>query len=117
MGSQVGTSLLDHPVFGELPHEGVLSPLLFRILKTGRKLPFSGLSAKDLLAVGEGGDACYLYLAQAKCGKGRLLLSFGLDVLSDTPESAVLLDGFVDYALSGGFNPESEVVLVSSEDR
>ena len=112
MGSQVGTVLLDHPAFGELPHEGHLSPLLFRVLKPGRKLPFAGLSAKDMLAVGEGGDACYLYLAQAKAGKGRLLMAFGLDVLSDTPEGATLLDGLVAYAGSDGFNPTSEVEMV-----
>lgn len=107
MGSQVGTAFLAHPVFGNLPHEGVLNELFFQIVKQGRTLPLSGLSKEDLFAVGEGGTACYLYLGQAQSGKGRALMDFGLDVLSDTAEGAVLLDGMIDYVRSPAFKPKS----------
>ena len=49
------------------------------MVKRGLPLPFKGLDRRDLIAVGEGGEACYVYLAQAKSGKGRLLMDFGLD--------------------------------------
>ena len=97
MGSQVGTAFLDHPALSGLPHRGALDELFFRIVKEGRKLPYAGLAKEDLIAVGEGGDACYLYLAEKKSGNGRQLMSFGLDVLSDTREGTALLDGLIDY--------------------
>ena len=111
MGSQVGTAFLDHPVFRNLPHEGVLNELFFRILKPGRELPFSGVEKADMFAVGEGGTACYLYLGQAKVAKGRALMAFGLDVLADTAEGTALLDGMIDYVRSDAFAPMSEHVM------
>ena len=95
MGSQVGTAFLDHPVFGKLPHAGVLDELFFRIVKEGRQLPVDGVATKEMYAVGEGGKACYLYLGEKPSEKA--LLAFGLDVLADTPEGTVLLDGMIDY--------------------
>ena len=35
----------------------------------------------------------------------------------DMKKNLVLLDGFVDYVLSDGFNPEGEVALTFSEGR
>ena len=105
MGGQVGTAFRNHAAFGTFPHQGILNELFFRILKPGRKLPFQGLSEDDMLAVGEGGDACYLYLGQAKVGAGSLLMSFGLDVLDGTCEGAALLDRLIDYAKSTAFAP------------
>ncbi len=47
----------------------------------------------------------YLFYAfETASGKGRLLAT-GLNLLSDTPESVALLDGFLTYAQSGKFNP------------
>ncbi len=111
MGSQVGTAFLAHPALGGLPHEGVLNELFFRILKNGRELPFVGVGKDDMIAVGEGGTACYLYLGQAKVGRGKALMAFGLDALSDTPEGAALLDGMVDYVRSAAFAPKSEYAM------
>ena len=98
MGEQVGTALLDHPVFGSLPHEGVLSPLLFRIVGKGKPLDGTGIDQKGLLMVGEGGQGCFAYLArrQAKDGKGVAIESFGLDLLSGLPEATAILDGVID---------------------
>ena len=98
MGEQVGTALLDHPAFGNLPHEGVLSPLLFRIVGKGKPLDGAGVDEKGLLMVGEGGQGCFAYLArrQAKDGKGLAIESFGLDLLSGLPEATAILDGAID---------------------
>ena len=98
MKKQVGTALLKHPVFGDLPHEGVLSPLIFRIIGNGLPLKGSRRSADDLFMVGEGGDDCYLYLARRVEGKGVVFESFGLDLLSGTPEGASILDGMIGCA-------------------
>lgn len=111
MGSQVGTALARHPALGDLPHEGSLSPLLFRIMKQGRKLPFEGVKADSMFIVGEGREHYYLYLGEGLCGKGRVLLSYGLDVVSGTPEGTSLLDGMIRYAQSDAFTPSSAVQL------
>ncbi|MBR3221176.1 MAG: hypothetical protein IKF72_03010 [Kiritimatiellae bacterium] len=98
MGSQVGTALLKHPVFGDLPHEGFLSPLLFRIIGNGKPLAGSGIAEKDLFMVGEGREECFAYLAQRNVGDGVAVESFGLDLLSGKPEGAAILDGMIDFA-------------------
>ncbi|MGI5868285.1 MAG: glycoside hydrolase family 2 TIM barrel-domain containing protein [Kiritimatiellia bacterium] len=111
LGPQVGSALVDSPVFGALPHEGHLSPLLFRVVKLGLPLPVEGLLPQDVFMVDEGGKDFRLHLAQATCGKGSVLVCHGLDVLSGTPEGTALLDGLVDYALSDAFSPASEIEL------
>ncbi len=115
MGRQVGTALANHPALAALPHEGVLSPLFFRlILDTGKSLPYAGLAQDDMLIVGEGGNNCYLYLAQGNVGSGKAIMAFGLNVLVDTPEAAALLDGLIDYAASHGFAPKSHIEMAAS---
>lgn len=111
MGAQVGTAFAAHPALAGFPDQGVLSPLSFRLLKQGLQLPLDGLQPADMFIVGEGRDSFYLYAGQARVGPGRALLAFGLDLLSATPEGACLLDSLVDYALSPGFEPVSEVEL------
>ena len=97
MGDQIGTALLKHPVFGDLPHEGHLSPLLFRIVGKGKPLAGSGYKEEDLFMVGEGGEKCFTYLAMRKVGEGMVVESFGLDLLSGKPEGEAILDGMIDY--------------------
>ena len=100
MGNQVGTALSrKSPVLANIPHEGVLTPLLFRVVKEGA-LP---LSSKDLklarpIIVGEGRKDCYLYLGEMKCenAKARHIASYGLDLLSGKPEGAAILQGAID---------------------
>ena len=112
MGRQVGTALAKHPALAALPHEGVLSPLLFRlVLDSGRPLPYAGVAQDDMLIVGEGGSLCYLYLAQGNVGPGKAVMSFGLNLLADTPEAAAFLDGLIDYAESDLFAPKSCVEM------
>ena len=96
MGSQMGSVLNDHPWLEGFPHDGVFSPLFFRIAKGGLKLPVAGVSEKDIVMVGEGAEACYLYLAETASGNGgRICHIAGLDVLSDTPEGTAILDGAI----------------------
>ncbi|MDX9868860.1 MAG: hypothetical protein RBT78_13155 [Kiritimatiellia bacterium] len=111
MGNQVGTAFAKHPAFGDFPHDGTLSPLSFRILKQGKPLPFAGLLSDDMLVVGEGGNGYFLYAGGARSGKGRVLMTFGLDLLSGTPEGTCLLDGLIRHSRSDAFNPKGFVQL------
>ena len=98
MGNQVGTALAKgSPVLAGLPHEGVMTPLIFRIVKKGAQPLSSGeLKLAAPLIVGEGRKDCYLYLGEVASEKGRLMASFGLDLLSGTPEGTALLDGIIE---------------------
>lgn len=110
MGEQVGTAFAKHPALGDFPHEGYLSPLAFRIMKRGQKLPsMPGLRPEEMFAVGEGGGSYYLYGGQARVAQGRALMTFGLDLLSGHPEGTCILDGLIDYARSDAFNPQGTV--------
>lgn len=91
MGRQVGTAFLDHPALSGLPHDGHLSPMFRRIVKTGRALPVPGIGERDMIAVGEGGSSCCLHVAQ----KGNWLMVYGLDVFAPCPEARSLLDGLI----------------------
>ncbi len=98
MGEQVGTALAkDSPELAGLPHEGALTPLLFRMVKKGA-LPLSegGADVSRPIIVGEGKKDCFLYLGEMRRDKGRHIAAFALDLLSGTPEGTALLDGIID---------------------
>jgi hypothetical protein len=110
MGEQVGTAFARHPALGDFPHDGHLSPLAFRLLKKGRKLPtLAGLRPDEMFVVGEGLDAYFLYAGEARMGQGRALMTFGLDLLAGHPEGTCLLDGLIRYAQSDAFHPQGRV--------
>ncbi len=111
MGNQVGTAFAKHPALGDFPHDGTLSPLSFRMLKQGKSLPFAGLLPDDMLVVGEGGNGYFLYAGGARSDKGRVLMTFGLDLLSGTPEGTCLLDGLIRHVRSDAFNPKGVAQL------
>ena len=98
MGSQVGMALAKGaPMLAGLPHEGVLTPLLFRAVKEGAyELSRRELNVATPIVVGEGKKDCYLYLGEIKTEKGRHVAAFGLDILSGQPESSAMLDGIID---------------------
>lgn len=111
MGQQVGTAFARHPALGDFPHEGYLSPLAFRILKTGQKLPaFGGLRPDEMFIVGEGLDSYFLYAGEGRAGQGKALITFGLDLLSGNPEGTCLLDGLIRYARSEAFDPKGQLL-------
>ena len=97
MTEQMGAALRDCAWLRRLPHSGCFDELFFRIGRKGLKLPVAGFDEKDLVMVGEGGEACYLYLARRTLPNGaRHDLIAGLDVTTDTPEAAALLRGAID---------------------
>jgi len=111
MENQVGTAFAKHAALGELPHEGYLSPLAFRIMKEGLPLPLAGLRPDEMMIVGEGREQFFLYVGEAKIDKGQVLMTFGLDLLSGTPEGTCLLDGMLRYVRSDAFHPQGTVKL------
>ena len=98
MGDQVGTVLFDHPALKYLPHDGLVSPLLFKILKNGMELPFKGGCQGDMIVLGEGGGACYSYmhLERFENGAKRIAVT-GLDLSADRPESNAILKGAIEF--------------------
>jgi hypothetical protein len=100
LGDQIGTAFAQHPVFGDFPHDGKLSPLWFRLIKRGLPLPVDPKYGKfEHFAVGEGQRQYFSYIFQKTGTNGQqLLMTRGVDVLADTPEGAYLLDAMVDYA-------------------
>ena len=97
MGPQVGTAFRDDPALSGIPHEGYLSPLVFRIFGNGLELPQAEWKEDELLVVTEGGERCFVNLAgHALAGGGRLFKSYGLDLLADLPESNALLASLVE---------------------
>ncbi|MBQ5366076.1 MAG: hypothetical protein IIU43_01195, partial [Thermoguttaceae bacterium] len=59
------------------------------------------------LALGELVDGYSLYVGEKKEGNARILATFGLNLLQDVAESQALLDSFIKYVESDGFNPQS----------
>ena len=115
MGEQVGTAFSRHPALGDFPHDGYLSPLAFRILKKGQKLPaLRGLPPDQMFVVGEGLDSYFLYAGEARIKQGRALMTFGLDLVSGYPEGTSILDGLIRYARSDAFNPQGEIELATA---
>ncbi len=113
MGNQVGTAFAKHPALGDFPHDGYLSPLAFRILKQGKALPFEGMLPEEMIVVGEGREQYYLYAGEAHSEKGRLFMTYGLDIISGTPEGNCLMDGIIRYTRSDAFNPKGVIKLTS----
>ena len=112
LGKQTGVALAHHPALQGVPHEGVMDPLMFRLVSHGGlPLPYRGLKQDDMLIVGESGTNCVLHLAQAKIGNGKACMAFGLDLLNGTPEAVSMFDGLLEYATSDRFLPESEVTM------
>jgi len=119
IGDQAGTAMARHPVFGDFPHSGFLSPLWFGIVKhADLLLPADAYRGAEPLMVGEGILGYYVYLSQARVGKGRLLRASGLDLVrANPPESVYLLDKILDYARSDAFAPQAALDLTGISAR
>ncbi len=102
--AQAGTAIARHPAFGAFPHEGYLSELWFRLIGGTVSAADEALREVEPLMVGRGSAGYLLHVFQARAGKGRLLAS-GLELLSDHPEAAWLLDQLIRYARSDEFQP------------
>ena len=63
--------------------------------RLGRWVARTSAELEELIVKGEGGDACWLYMAE----RDGTLAVFGLDVFAPVPEATSLLDGIVDHLL------------------
>lgn len=117
LGDQIGTAFARHPVFGDFPHDGKLSPLWFRLIKRGLPLPIAPEFGEfQHFAVGEGQKQYFSYICQKEGPDGqRLLITQGVDLLADTPEGAFLLDAMIDYAQSDAFLAKPSEVQIAGE--
>jgi len=98
IGKQTGTAFVRHPALGDFPHEPFLSPLHFKLIRSGTELPAAGVTEDALIAAGEGGLAFFAYLWEGKTARdARSLHVSGLDLVSDTTEGAALLDRLLAY--------------------
>ena len=103
IGTQCGTAILPHPVLGDFPADPFLSPLFFRIIKEGLKLPVVGFSERDYVMVGEGLRDAYLYLAAKERPDGsREALVAGLDISGTAVEGASLRANVLSWLSKGG---------------
>ncbi len=111
IGTQIGTAFADSPAFGDFPNAPWMDELWFRLIRVGaldfRSKPFFGTF--EPLAVGEGRDSYYLYLAQTCVGESKVLGSFAIDLTqADAPEALALLDALLGYVASADFDPKTE---------
>jgi len=103
LGDQIGTAFAKHPVFGDFPHSGCLSPLWFRLIKRGIPLPIDPQFGQfEYFAVGEGQKEYFTYICKRTGNNGEnVLITRGVDLLADTPEGIWLLDQMITYTRMG----------------
>lgn len=95
MGKQMGSVFENDPALRHLPHDGLMSPLCFRIMKDGAPLEASSDSS-GLIVYGEGRDACYSYLSRRKSASGGVEYAVtGIDLLADCPEADAIFRGLL----------------------
>jgi hypothetical protein len=109
----VGTAFAKHPVYGNFPHNEYLTPLWFRLIKRGmpisHEMPFEKL---EYLSVGECRNNYFVYVAQTAAGtNGKILITHGLDMITETPEGSYLLDQILQYIDSEHFQPKEKINL------
>ena len=92
IGTQVGAAFVRHPALGAFPFERFLSPLHFRMIREGVKLPVKGWEPRDYVMVGEGMKDAYLYIAaKERPDGGREVFVSGLSLGCGTVEANFLL--------------------------
>ena len=107
--NQTGTAVAEHPAFGDFPHDGYLTPAMYRLTK--RSMPLTeGHRPVDKLMVGSGASGYHAYAFETKVGNSNLFITT-LDLLSGLPEANYLLDRFINYTASEDFNPKGFVEL------
>lgn len=101
LGEQIGTAFAAHPLFGDFPHNGSMSPLWFRLIKRGITLPIDPEYGDfEFFAVGEGKTNYFAYACRKTDKDGQnIVMTRGLDLLADTPEGAHLLDAMIEYCV------------------
>ena len=113
---QTGTAIADHPAFGDFPHDGYLNHLFFRLINNAVICHDEMYRGADKLMVNAVTQGYLTHMFQANVGKGKLL-ACGLDVLSENPEAAYLLNEFIKYARSPHFKPQGEIDIEIARQR
>jgi hypothetical protein len=102
IGSQCGTAFVPHTLFGDFPYEKFLSPLVFRIVRQGVKLPVEGYEPSTYVAVSEGAkDAHLLLAAKERTDGSREVFVSGLDIESNFAESRSLRYNILKWLSQG----------------
>jgi beta-galactosidase len=114
MTGQTGTAIARHPAFGDFPHDGYMDELWFRIVDGTVPAGPPAIRSVEPLMVCDGSLGYLIHVFQAKVGTGKLLAS-GLNLLSDKPEAAYLLDQFIKYVQSDKFQPAGTLDLHQAE--
>lgn len=104
-----GTIILDHPMLGDLPHEGFADLQFFRMITDAPPLELEplGLNSGDpVIRVLHSYPVCHPlgYLIERRLGKGGLILS-ALNLDQSLPEARYLLAQICGYAPSKDFDP------------
>ena len=102
LGSQVGTAFkAEHAAFEGFPLRDSMDELWFRMIRKGAldlQTPLlDSVEKLEPLAVGEGASTYYLYMGEGNVGKARVLATFAVALLQDTPEALALLDCLTEY--------------------
>jgi len=71
----------------------------------------------DMLAVGEGRDTYFLYACEAIADQRQALMTFGLDLLDNTPEGCHLLDQMIKKRAPGFFLRHRNAFIHPKRDR
>jgi len=111
---QQGTAIDNaFPGFSHFPVKSYLEPVFKRLINTAIPMSPALQNVRPIMVgagvlpgkKGETRQGFLLYAFETASGNGRLLAA-GLNLLSDAPEAAALLDGFITYAQSDAFNPK-----------
>jgi len=121
--NQRGTAMANSPAFGSFPaEEGMPSFAIFRIMHDATLLKGNLVNHVDPLMLTLSRSGYSMSVFQSRVGSGKLFAS-GLDLLSDDPEGAYLLDQFMKYVQSDQFKPTNgiapndlQALLASSGD-
>jgi beta-galactosidase len=108
-----GTIILDHPMFGDIPHEGFADLQLYRLIAESPPLELEPMGLNDAdpvirpihsYPVGRS----LAYLLERRCGSGRIIIS-ALDLDPAWPEARCLVNRIAAYALAGGTADTQEI--------
>ena len=110
---QNGTIIAEHPMLGDLPHQGFADFQFFRLMDAAPPLDIEPLGLADIepvIRVIHRYPVCHplAYLTEGRCGRGGLVLS-ALELDQKHPEARCLLGAICNYAAGKSFAPKDEL--------
>jgi len=105
-----GTIVADHPMLGDIPHDGFADLQLYRLIAESPPidlLPFGGCCTEPVIRALSTYFVCHplAYLLEFKVGKGGLIIS-ALDLNRRWPEARYLLASMLRYMTGRKFRPK-----------